>query len=86
MHDGRRHFQHATKLYELPKTAPIFMCFNNFLYTFVMGNKISQTAQTLGCHIYSTNIDIPRLWHDIYISLTKYIAHESLKMQGLFTF
>ena len=29
------------------------------------GNKISQTAQTLGSHIYSTNVDIHRLWHDI---------------------
>ena len=28
-------------------------------------NKISQTAQTLGSHIYSRNIVIPRLWHDI---------------------
>ena len=28
-------------------------------------NKISQTAQPLGSHIYSTNVDIPRLWHDI---------------------
>ena len=28
-------------------------------------NKISQTAQTLGSHIYSTNVDIPRLWNGI---------------------
>ena len=28
-------------------------------------NKISQTSQTLGLHIYSANEDIPRLWHDI---------------------
>ena len=55
------------------------------------GNKISQTAQTLGSHIYSTNVDIHRLWHDIprfFDAFLRqiYIALETLKLQGLFTF
>ena len=64
MHDSRRHFQHATKLYKLLK---IFMCFKSFCIPSSCENKINQTAQTLGSHIYSTNVhvDIPRLWHDI---------------------
>ena len=36
MHDGRRHFQHATKLYKLPKSSPIFMCVYSFLYKLIM--------------------------------------------------
>ena len=52
-------------------------------------NKMSQTAQALGSHIYFTNVEIPRLWYGIFRFFThfldkKHIAHETLKMQGLF--
>ena len=36
-------------------------------------NKGSQTAQTLGSHIYSTNVDIPRLLHDISRFLMRFL-------------
>ena len=47
--------------------------------------------RTLWSHIYSRNVNIHRLWHHIprffYAVLRqKYIAHETLKMPGLFTF
>ena len=52
------------------------------------GNKISQTAQLSGLIFCSTNVDTHRLWHDFPwffdTFLTQiYIAHETLKMQGL---
>ena len=92
MRDGSRPSS-MSQNYIYCQTLPRFSCvLTTFCIPSSRENEISQTVRTLGSHIYSRNVYIHRLWHDIsrfvmhFFRKKKYIAHETLKMQDLFTF